>query len=359
MRPFYLSHSREPFKEWLSQQTDVFTNEKSVGSYVSYMFHSENNATYRGSICARLKDGKTLLETVEDAFEKYALKGSIDAFLIVSEQLQMMLSEVAKTIKEERGSPSSVGHIRSALRSYTEFLLTHADADTDTDATDIVPDKTEYIKKSSAGVIVQSIDEVSETFVTRLRTQNRFGNSDKKVYMPISFISKLCNAAAPFYGRLLLRHWKDAILDTVFATTDGQMHTVRDVKEFAFEKDGTVRASIKGSKEYATLAASISATDEPMHATDISELTLDHIRPIDKILQMDLFPQLRKLTDAWDKKAAELKMPKSDYKKVGAMTLFEEIDFDILALIGEVKAANSLCGMQLLNRADNLRKRNN
>lgn len=169
-----------------------------------------------------------------------------------------------------------------------------------------------WLKEAFKGNKVYSHEQLIKKFTARLRSQDRI--SGDKVWLPLRYISKLYkkNGKAKEYS-----DWLNKMAEEIFVHYEDDKKEIKSVQFKAqqmylvFKANSQCKGTYdvyvalsRDNKEYeAYTPTGVGNTKVPMTVTDISDIAIDHVKPIDQTLR-DLdnagkIENLKKVSDAY------------------------------------------------------------
>src|SRR5574344_197216 len=375
----YLSQDG-PYVEWLTTEGEI--DSKSVSSYKSYRKYFKNPDFIEDLKLNVFKNNLNVLELIEkiekndkehSAATLSKLKDAMDIILMVKKRekefnIKNNKINIKKVKKGGKSySPKTINNARSGLNKYFEYLCKDYKGPVSDGYDELKP----YITSAFQQVIENCIKEkvIEDIFVQRLRTQNRFGANENDIYFPISTISCICTKKSDCsnrYDTSLSNYIRKLAEETKFRTIEDetQLFCIKEIEFISFN-DNKVFVKLNNVERKRTLARWTivedgKSPDDPMQASWLRDITIDHQAAIANILRKERknCKQLAFITDEWKK--GEKKNPKKNKKEIGSLlTDSEEFlsKIDVKELIEEVKQINEKCeGFYLMGGSDNFRK---
>ena len=146
--------------------------------------------------------------------------------------------------------------------------------------------------------IIYDFDSLRTKFRARLRTQDR--NSGEKIWLPLTFISKIytglkqCNDTNKKDHKDDFTNWLEEIIKSIYIhyyDEDGSIKAFKfnnyDVAFLEFERANNQVWLIKknGNRYLVATPTSTGNKKEKMSATDINKIDIDHVKPIERTLK--------------------------------------------------------------------------
>lgn len=194
---------------------------------------------------------------------------------------------------------------------------------------------------------IYDFDSLRTKFRARLRTQDR--NSGEKIWLPLTFISKIytglkqCNDDQKKEHKDDFTNWLEDIIKSIYIhyyDKDDNIQVLEfnniNVAFLEFERGNDLVWLIKkdGCRYKVATPTNTGNKKEEMSATDINKIDIDHVKPIDRTLK-DLgnppenkLQELEKISNSF-RLLAEKDDTKAEQKRT-IEELIEELDFDKL-----------------------------
>lgn len=243
-----------------------------------------------------------------------------------------------------------VADLKSALRKYSMYLLTKENGpDAQTESQTLANGNRMFT------TITYSRATLERRFLGRLRTQDRLYKSAEIVYWP-RFFSKYF----PWYLPILRKEIDDQIICNVRANQEESTVPLAEISSLKFFLDGdNYKACISRANADLNLLSDHEELQVPAKDDPLSQVSLDHIRPISEILSemQAQLPILRRIYRFLSEKGHV-----ADYAKSMRDTSIQRQAFEIIEnseeLRLEIEGIHRKIRLQLMSVSHNSRKGN-